>query len=115
MKRITFPLLFFSLFLTTYAYSQIGISAEDWQADLEFLQNTVHTDYPFLFKKTTVEEFDDAVEQLNEAIPDLQEHEIVTGLGRIVSSFKYGHTSLGMLQGPAQYHLLPLNLYQFKD
>ena len=76
MKRITFLLPVFSLILTSYAYSQIGIPAEEWQADLKFLQTTVHSDYPFLFKKTTAEEFHDALEQLYQSIPDLQEHEI---------------------------------------
>jgi hypothetical protein len=29
------------------------MTADLWQKDLRFLQETVHNDYPFLFKKTT--------------------------------------------------------------
>ena len=101
--------------LTSTTSAQSEITTADWQADLRFLQNTVHKDYEFLFKKTTAEQFDADVDRLYQAIPDLQEHEIVTGLARIVSSFKYGHTSLGMRGGPVKFHQLPINFYQFKD
>ena len=40
----------------TPASSKIAIeklTAADWQADLRFLQQTVHKDYSFLFKKVT--------------------------------------------------------------
>jgi len=97
------------------AVSQTTLTAKDWQVDLKFLQETVHSDYPFLFKKTTVEEFDKAVEQLHNDIPNLQEHEIVVGLARIVSSFKYGHTALSLRKKPYAISQLPINLYQFND
>ncbi len=98
-----------------HACAQPGLSAEKWREDLRFLQNTVHRDYPFLFKKTTAKDFDAAVEQLYQDIPGLQEHEIVAGLARIVASFQYGHTALGFRGGPVRFHQLPLNLYQFSD
>lgn len=113
MKKLT---LLFTLFtLLSGAYAQSKLSPADWQADLRFLQQTVHKDYPFLFKKTTAEEFDAAVEKLYKEIPGLQEHEIFAGLARIVSSFQYGHTSVGFRQSPVNYHKLPANLYWFSD
>lgn len=92
------------------------MSAADWQADLRFLQQTVHNDYPFLFKKTTAEQFDEKVEKLAADIPNLQKHEIIVGLARIVSSFEYGHTSIPLGGNDAiKFHALPLNLYHFND
>src|SRR5262245_31813715 len=101
MKTLHF--LLFSIFaVATVAQppKQTALPAADWQADLRFLQNTVHTDYPFLFKKITVKDWDAKVEELYAAIPGMQEHEIVAGLERVVASFQYGHTSLGWWQSP---------------
>lgn len=103
------------LFCFTLSLSAQNLSVADWQKDLRFLQQTVHQDYPFLFKKTTPEAFDKKVESLSAAIPNLQEHEIVAGFARIVASFEYGHTSLGFRGGPVKYHQLPFNLYHFSD
>ncbi|MCB9296276.1 MAG: tetratricopeptide repeat protein [Lewinellaceae bacterium] len=113
MKNLT--LLLFACLSISTTYTQTTLTAKDWQEDLRFLQQTVHQDYPFLFKKTTAEAFDAAVEKLYAEIPKLQEHEILTGLSRIVSSFQYGHTVLGFRHSPVPYHKLPVNLYCFSD
>jgi len=94
---------------------QEKLSTDDWQADLRFLHETVHQDYPFLFKKTTAAAFDEKVEKLAASIPTMQEHEIIAGLARIVSSFEYGHTSMNLGQGATSFKKLPLNLYHFSD
>lgn len=113
MKNLTL-LLFICIFISSAA-AQTKLSPADWQADLRFLQQTVHKDYPFLFKKTTAAAFDAEVDKLYEAIPRLQEHEIVAGLGRVVASFQYGHTDIGWRDSPVKYHVLPLNLHWFSD
>jgi len=112
MKKII-QLLVFVLVLQTTAQSKL--TATDWQNDLNFLQETIHNDYAFLFKKTTKSIFDAEVEKLHNEIPNLQEHEIVVGFARIISLFKYGHTSLGFRYEPYAFHNLPINLYHFND
>ncbi len=112
MKKLI--LLLVSCFVLQ-ATAQSTLTATQWQDDLKFLQETVHKDYSFLFKKTTKEAFDADVETLYNNIPQLQEHEIVIGLARLVSSFKYGHTVLGFRYQPHAFHQLPFNLYQFND
>ncbi len=97
------------------ATAQSTLTDKQWQDDLKFLQETVHNEYSFLFKKTTAEEFDNAVNELFNAIPNLEQHEIVIGLARLVSSFKYGHTVLGFRYQPYAFHQLPINLYQYND
>ncbi len=102
------------MFLVLGVSAQRNLTTEQWQEDLRFLQNTVHKDYSFLFKKITSEDFDAEVETLYNEIPNLQEHEIIVGFSRIVSSFKYGHTSFGFWYG-SNFRQLPLNMYQFSD
>lgn len=91
------------------------ITAADWQSDLRFLQTLVHKDYSFLFKKVTAADFDSAVEQLYNALPAMQDHERLAGLARIVSLFKYGHTSISWFQSPVKYHVALVNFYWFSD
>ncbi|RMG32181.1 MAG: tetratricopeptide repeat protein [Bacteroidetes bacterium] len=108
-------LLLIVLLACQFGRSQIKLPAEAWIADLQFLQQTLHKDYPFLFKKITPEQFDAAVETLQKEIPELEEHQIVAGLMRLVSSFEYGHTALRTRGSNFSYHQLPLNLYHFSD
>lgn len=95
--------------------AQTTVSTSEWQEDLKFLQHTVHKDYPFLFKKTTAEEFDAAVEELHINIPSMEQHEIAVGFARIIGSFKYGHTRMSFSELPFKMHQLPINLYHFSD
>jgi hypothetical protein len=95
--------------------AQINISHKEWQEDLRFLQNLVHQDYPFLFKKITVQEFDDKVELFYKDIPNMDEHEILVGFKRIVSSFAYGHTVMPLNGDRINFHRLPMNLYSFSN
>jgi len=108
-------LLCFACFFIINLSAQVGQSAEKWREDLRFLQQTVHDDYPFLFKKSTPEAFDELVEQLYAEIPEMEEHQIVAGFSRIVASFKYGHTALAVQNSKLKFHQLPFNLYQFSD
>ncbi len=95
--------------------SQKILTAADWQADLRFLQHTVHTDYPFLFKNITAAQFDAEADKLYTAMPGMQEHERLAGLARMVASFKYGHTDIGWRESPVKYHVAPINFYWFSD
>ncbi len=113
MKNFSCFLLCIALVMSSS--SQTNHSADDWQSDLRFLQQTVHKDYPFLFKNITAEQFDAEVDKLYKSLPSLQEHERLAGLGRIVALFKYGHTSIGWMDAPVKYHVAPMNLYWFSD
>ena len=84
---ILFLCIFFNVF-TTKSFAQEAISSKEWQEDLRFLQNTVHNDYPFLFKKVTAKHFDAEVEKLHNEIPSLEPHELPVAFSRMVSLFK---------------------------
>lgn len=96
------------------SFAQETITSKQWQEDLKFLQQKVHNDHPFLFKKIKQTEWDSEVEKFYQQIPNLQEHEIKVGLSRIVSLFQYGHTQIPF-STVAKDAVLPVNLYHFKD
>ncbi|WP_374957726.1 hypothetical protein [Gilvibacter sp.] len=119
MKIQTKPLLavlgFLVFSLSLSAQVQNQLSTEDWQADLDFLQQSIHKDYPFLFKKVTAQKWDAEVAKLRSEIPTMADHEIMVGLSRMVAMFGYGHTYLSLSGGKIDYHKIPVNLYQFSD
>ncbi|TVZ26010.1 peptidase S41-like protein [Gillisia sp. Hel_I_86] len=112
MKNI---LLLFHILVFLQLPAQENLTTKQWQEDLRFLQTTVHKDYPFLFVKTTKEIFDTEVETLYKNIPDLEEHEVIVGISRIIALFEYGHSDIGFNQKPFEFHYLPINLYEFSD
>lgn len=112
MKRFIF--FFLVLFFFELA-AQKAVSSADWQSDLRFLQETVHRDYSFLFKKTTAEEFDTAVEEFYSTIPNMEDHEVMVGFSRVIALFKYGHTIVWFPNAPFDHHKLPLLVYEFPD
>ncbi|WP_103068271.1 S41 family peptidase [Aquimarina sediminis] len=112
MKKI---LIILNLILFSQLWSQETVTTAQWQEDLRFIQNTVHKDYLFLFVKTTKDIFDAEVETLYKNIPNLQEHEIIVGMARIISLFKYGHTYISFHQKPFEFSQLPFNVYEFND
>lgn len=112
MKKFLFILPFLFFFQLS---AQENLTTKQWQEDLRFLQTTIHKDYSFLFVKTTQEIFDAEVETLYKDIPNLEEHEIIVGMSRIIALFEYGHSDIGFNQKPFEFHYLPFNLYAFND
>ncbi|NHF59948.1 tetratricopeptide repeat protein [Flavobacteriaceae bacterium TP-CH-4] len=112
MKNTLLFMVFFYLFTIG---AQEKITPLEWQKDLRFLQQTVHDDYPFLFKKTRATEFDAAIDKFYAALPQMQDHEIVVGFAKIIALFKYGHTRMSFSETGIPYHRLPLEVYLFPD
>jgi len=106
------------LFLLTCLVNTLpaqSLTPDQWREDLRFLQQAIHQDYPFLFKKIDAATFDASVEGLHASIPEMEPHEIMVGLARLVASFEYGHTVLGYWEGKVPLHELPVVLYHFDD
>ena len=112
MKKIV---LILNLILFFQLSAQEAMTKKQWQEDLRFFQKTTNEDFSFLFKKVTAKEFNDSVDQFYGEIPNLEEHEIIVGISRIVALFKYGHTNISFHQKPHQFSQFPYNLYQFND
>src|SRR5262245_39099175 len=67
---------------------------EEWRQDLQFLATELPRRHLNLFFKTTREDFNHAVAELDAAIPSKADHEIIVGLMRIVAMVGDAHTSL---------------------
>lgn len=107
-------IVFVFLISSTQLCAQNSLTTAQWQEDLQFLQDQVHTEYPFLFKKIKQSVWDAEVEKFRAAIPSLEDHEIKVGMTRMVSLFEYGHSQIPF-RTLAKEGILPVNLYQFED
>ncbi len=112
MKKIQILL---ALLLFHSMYSQETIAVDAWQEDLRFLQKKVHERYSFLFKKVSKASFDAAIEDFYQAIPKMEQHEVVVGFSRIIALFQYGHTRMSFSDAPVPFHSIPVEFYRFKD
>jgi hypothetical protein len=65
-----------------------------------------------LFHSMSREEFERAVNELDAALPALQDHQIVVRLQQIVARVGDGHTGVHL---PPYFQLYPLSLYWFGD
>ena len=99
---------------TVFGIAQEELTTAQWQADVDFLKEEVHTNFPFLFKKVSAEEWDAAATEFRNTIPNLAPHEVKVGFARMVALFEYGHTQVPF-STLAKYGVLPVNLYHFKD
>ncbi|MGB5237715.1 MAG: S41 family peptidase [Flavobacteriaceae bacterium] len=115
LKPCAKALGFFIFLFTLSGIAQTTLTAEEWRQDLDFLHTAVHNDYPFLFKKISAADWDAKVKDLHSAIPQMEQHEILIGLTKLVASFEYGHTLLSLRQNQVPLHRLPLVLYHFDD
>lgn len=117
MRTLCFLLLFIGLVFNVF--SQESFTSQQWQEDLRQLQSEVHENYSSLFVKVTPTEFDAAVEQLYQEIPNMEESQIIVEMAKMVALFGYGHTRLVLPMShddyPNPFHQLPFNLYWFSD
>jgi hypothetical protein len=110
----------FALFATTLSAQQPGgksaLTAEQWQADLKFLMQSLEKTHTNMYHATSRASFDSAVRDLDQRIPSLQRHEIIAGMMRIVAMVGDGHTNIYPTRDAAiGFHTLPVALYLFKD
>ncbi|MBL7472934.1 S41 family peptidase [Robertkochia sediminum] len=87
----------------------------DWKSDINYLKELIDKEYPFLYKKVTREEFQDAADALLLMADEAEDHEMATGLMKLIALFGYGHTSVGLGNTPYDLRQLPVHLKQFKD
>lgn len=114
MKTRSIFIAMLMILIGTASYAQNKLTSSQWQADLRYLQSSIHKNYPFLFKKVTAKTFDKEVETLYNNIPSLEANEIPIAFSRIVSLFEYGHTQI-TFSTVAKNGVLPVNLYHFSD
>src|ERR1051325_1536801 len=87
-----------------------NLSKDAWREDLRFLANELPRRHANAFHLINRAQFEDAVAELNNQIPSLQNSDIVMGLSRIVAMIGDGHTHL---RWGGLYRSVPLQLFWF--
>jgi tetratricopeptide (TPR) repeat protein len=92
-----------------------GISAEEWREDLHFVVESIQEIHPKPFLRTTEAAFGARVAELEAAIPDLDDDQIVMQMMQLVASIGDGHTML-IPAGPQPVRsCYPLRVHRFYD
>ena len=104
-------------FLLCTGYCQTAV---EWQTDLRYLQQTVHSKYNNLFYNISASDWDKAVDDLYNQIPKLEKEQVLAGFIKLVALFHIGHTQMntfGLHLGSTDLQLnrLPFELYSFSD
>ena len=96
-------------------------TATEWQSDLRWLQQTVHSKYSNLFYTISSADWDKAVDDFNTALPTLNKFQVLAGFIKLVALFHIGHTQINTfaLHGDnakaMTLHRYPYQLYWFSD
>ena len=108
--------LLFLYFATNLAYSQplVEFSPEEWAEDVRFLAKTIAESHKNPYHTTSKEELDGAIGALESRVAELEGHQIVLEMARIVALIGDGHSGLwpwdsGMLR------CYPLSVRIFAD
>lgn len=92
----------------------LNLTKEQWQADIRFLGEELPKRHRNAFHRVKREDYEAAVENLYDSVPQMSEDEIIVGLMRIVAMVKDGHTNI--IPRPFfRSGLFPFKLYQFSD
>jgi hypothetical protein len=119
LKRAGFPATVATFLLASVIFVSAQnpapkLSAEQWQADVRFLGEELPKRHRNAFHRLKQADFEAAVKQLYDRVPQLSEDEIIVGLMKIVALVKDGHTNII----PRPYFrsgIYPVRFYQFSD
>lgn len=112
-------LLFLSLGVSNLPGSHLETSQlsrdEQWAADLNQLYQFLQERHPNAFYVTPQEEFDAAVADLHQLIPELSDDNLILEFQRIVALVRDAHSQIQLIPGPTGFRLFPVRLYLFSD
>jgi len=92
------------------------MNAAAWREDLRALATELPRRHKNAFARMTPEQWSTAVAKLDARIPQLQRHEIIVELMRLVAMVGDGHTAFAPDgEERAGFHRLPIELYSFSD
>ena len=89
------------------------VTAEQWRQDLAWLADKLPAKHGNAFHQVSKADFEAAVARLDERIPTLARHQVLTELGRIVALVGDGHTELWLPQEAAGFQRLPIAIGYF--
>ncbi len=93
---------------------------EGWRTDLTFMVQRMELIHYNLFHTMSREEWNTAIENLYQKIPELADHEVIVELMKIIAMVGDGHTQLmpplpGWAQDRFQFEMIPVMFYEWSD
>ena len=83
--------------------------ARAWREDLHSMAREMERTHKNLYHTTSREQFASAVDALDERIPDLERHEVIVEMAKIVAAAGDGHTNIYPTRdAKVGFHALPL-------
>ncbi len=92
-----------------------ALTAEQWRQDLNAFVDQAPKVHKNLLHALTREQFEAAIQRLNDRIPSLSRNQIIVELARIVARIGDGHSYLSLLEPPISFRRYPIKLYEFPD
>ena len=100
----------------TSAAPSPNAETEKWREDLRFMAREMEARHKNLFHTVKQQDFHAAVQRLHERIPNLERHQIIVEMMRIVAMVGDGHTNIYPTRdAKIGFHTLPVKLYVFKE
>jgi hypothetical protein len=103
------------VFLLSHASAVTQGEAAHWREDLHYFAGQAPQVHKNLFHSMTREQFETAVQTLDERIPALSRNQIIVEIMRIVAMIGDGHTYMPVQEPPTSFRHYPLKLYWFPD
>lgn len=98
--------------LMNISFKNESISKAQWKEDLEYMRKNLPKKHTNLFFKTTRQEFDNSIINLEQDLNNIDSQEIQVRLMSIISSIGDAHTNIVNFDSKYKY---PLNAYWFKE
>src|ERR671916_608284 len=89
-----------------------NLTPDAWRADLQHLAQELPRLHVNAFHTVSREAFAQEVSRLNDAIPQMRNEEVLTGLMRVVALIGDGHTHLDL---PVSFPRYPIELHWFGE
>ena len=94
MSRYQRAALTAAFFLCLPASVSASMAAAEWQADLQYLASHLKSTHPNLFFHVSAQDFNAAVDDLNQRIPQLSDDQVKVGLMKLAAMVGDAHTSV---------------------
>ncbi len=115
LRRAAFICLVASVPAMSYALLSTPAEGIQWREDLRYFAEQAPQVHKNLFHSMTRDQFESAVNSLDQRIPTLSRNQMIVELARIVAMIGDGHTYVDLQEPPTSFRHYPLRLYWFPD
>jgi tetratricopeptide (TPR) repeat protein len=107
-------LFFVNSFIAKAQNTAPKLTVAEWQADVRFLGDELAKRHRNAFHRLKQADYEAAVKQLYDRVPQLTEDEIIVGMMKIVAMVKDGHTNI-VARPYFRSGIFPVKFYMFSD